>query len=275
MENEKMKPTFAMACLTALNLTPPQAVTVAARIGYSSIGVRLLPAGPGGVAYPLMDNQSLLKETLARMEDTGVKVFDLEMIRVDEQFDVEKYRGFLEVGGKLGAKAILVAGDDPDQSRLIANFATLCQASAPYGMTCDLEFMPWTQVPDLPSAKQVVGKAGCENGGIIVDALHFARSSSKLSDLDDIPRNWFHYVQLCDAPGEVPTDVAGLIHTARCERLLPGEGGIDLSALFRRLPADVPVSLEIPNDARSNLIGAEAWARDVLAAGRGFIAGLR
>jgi sugar phosphate isomerase/epimerase len=222
-----------------------------------------------------MDNLSLLNETLSCMADTGVKVFDLELIRLDEAFDVEHYRGFLEVGAKLGAKAILVAGDDSDQSRLIDNFANLCQASAPYGMSCDLEFMPWTHVPDLASAKQVVGKAACENGGILVDALHFARSSSRLSDLDDIPRNWLHYAQLCDAPGEVPTDVTALIHTARSERLLPGEGGIDLSALFRRLPPDLPISLEIPNDSRANIIGAEAWARDVLASGRGFFAGLR
>lgn len=270
-----MKPTFAMACLTALNLTPPQAISVAARVGYASIGVRLLPAGPGGAAYPLMDNPSLLQETLACIADTGVTVFDLEMIRVNETFDVEPYRGFLEVGAKLGAKAILVAGDDPDQSRLVDNFARLCQASAPYGMTCDLEFMPWTHVRDLASAKQVVGRAGCQNGGILVDALHFARSFSRLDDLDDIPRSWLHYAQLCDAPAAVPTDVAGLIHTARCERLLPGEGGIDLAALFRRLPADLPISLEIPNDARSNVIGTESWARDVLASGRGFFAGLR
>ncbi|MFZ2950973.1 MAG: sugar phosphate isomerase/epimerase [Desulfuromonadaceae bacterium] len=270
-----MKPTFAMACLTALNLTPPQAVSVAAKLGYDGIGIRLLPAGPGGIAYPLMDNSSLLKETLACMADTGVKVSDLEMIRVNDTFDAELYRGFLEVGAKLGAKAILVAGDDPDQSRLIANFAALCRISAPYGMTCDLEFMPWTHVPDLASAKQVVGKAACENGGILIDALHFARSNSRLSELDDIPRGWLHYAQLCDAPGEVPAETSALIHTARCERLLPGEGGIDLSALFRRLPADLPVSLEIPNDARSNVIGAEAWARDVLASGRGFFAGLR
>jgi len=272
---DNVKPTFAMACLTALNLTPPQAIRVAANLGYTGIGIRLLPSGPGGTAYPLMDDPSMLQETLACMADTGVKVSDLEMIRVDERFNPEDYRSFLEVGAKLGAKAILVAGDDADQSRLIANFAALCQASAPYGMTCDLEFMPWTRVPDLSSAKQVVGKAGCDNGGILVDALHFARSSSKLSDLDDIPRSWLHYAQLCDGPGEVPTDVACLIKTARCERLLPGEGGIDLAALFRRLPADLPVSLEIPNDARANLIGAEAWARDVLAAGRGFFAGLR
>ena len=155
-----------------------------------------------------------------------------------------------------------------------AVFSRLCELAAPCGLTCDLEFMPWTQVPDLAAAKDVVRRAGCPNGGILVDALHFARSRSRLEDLDNVPRAWLHYAQLCDAPGEIPPDTAGLIHTARCARLLPGEGGIDLAGLFRRLPADLPVSLEIPNDARLNMIGAEAWSREVLATGRAFCAGL-
>jgi sugar phosphate isomerase/epimerase len=269
------QPQFTMACLTALNLTPPQALHVAARAGYASIGVRLLPSGPGGISYPLMSDSALLTATLAAIADTDVGVFDLEMIRINERFAANEFQPFFEVGQRIGAKAILVAGDDPERTRLADNFARLCEAAAPYGLTCDLEFMPWTQVPDLAAAKDVVGRAGHRNGGVLIDALHFARSRSLLSDLDDIPRDWLHYAQLCDAPAEIPADTADLIHTARSERLLPGEGGIALAALFRRLPDDLPISLEVPNDPRAPILGAEAWARDVMASGRGFFAGLR
>jgi len=268
------QPQFSMACLTALNLTPPQTVRVAALAGYRNVGLRLLPASPGGIAWPLMSDAAMLAATLAAVADTGVTVFDLEIIRINEHFALETYRPLFEVGQRLGAQAILVGGDDPDRSRLIDRYAALCEAAAPYGLSCDLEFMPWTPVRDLAAAKDVVRRAGHPNGGVLVDALHFARSRSLLSDLDDIPRSWLHYAQLCDAPGAIPPDHAGLIHTARCERLLPGEGGIELAALFRRLPADLPISLEIPNDLRQPLVGAEAWAREVLAAGRGFFAGL-
>lgn len=268
-----MHPTFSMACLTALNLTPPQMLRVASRVGCQQVGLRLLPAAPGGTAYPLMDDARLLEATLEAMADTDTAVFDLEIVRINEQFDVGRYRSFFEVGQRLGAKAILVGGDDPERSRLIESFARLCEAAAPYGLTCDLEFMPWTAVNDLAAAKDVVKRAHCQNAGILVDALHFARSRSRLDELDDVPREWLHYAQLCDAPGEVPTDKEGLIYTARCERLLPGEGGIDLAALFGRLPADLPISLEIPNDHRAPIVGAEAWAREVMASGRGFFAG--
>lgn len=269
-----MSLTYSMACLTALNLDPPQALRVAARAGYASIGVRVLPAAPGGTAYPLMDDRRQLDATLAAMAETGVTVFDLEIIRLNAQFELDRYRPLFEVGQRLGARAVLVGGDDPERARLVEHYGRLCEAAAPYGLTCDLEFMPWTPVRTLADAKEVVGKAACANGGVLVDALHFARSRSRLEDLDDIPPEWLHYAQLCDAPAAIPADHAGLIHTARCERLLPGEGGIDLAALFRRLPAHLPVSLEIPNDPRCPVIGGEAWAREVLAAGRGFMAGL-
>lgn len=269
-----MTPSFSMACLTALNLTPPQLLRVAARTGCASVGIRLLPAAPGSIAYPLMDDRPLFDETLAAMADTGLSVFDLEIIRLDARFDLGRYGPFFEIGQRLGAKAILVGGDDPQRSRLIENFARLCEAAAPYGLRCDLEFMPWTAVKDLVAAKEVVGQARCANAGVLIDALHFARSRSRLEDLDDLPREWLHYAQLCDAPREIPADDAGLIYTARCERLLPGEGGIDLAALFARLPADLPISVEIPNDRRAPLIGAEAWTREVMASARGFFAGL-
>jgi sugar phosphate isomerase/epimerase len=267
-------PALSLACLTALSLSPPQQLRLAARLGCAHIGVRLLPAAPGGIAWPLMTDGALLAETLRARDETGVKIFDLEIIRIDADFTLERFRPFLEVGRQLGAQAILVAGDDPERARFIEHYGRLCEAAAPFGLSCDLEFMPWTRLPDLASAKEVVRSVRCPNAGILVDALHFARSRSRLADLEDLPREWLHYAQLCDAPGEIPADTAGLIHTARCERLLPGEGGIPLAEIFRRLPADLPVSLEIPNDARVNLLGAEAWSRDVLVAGRAFCAGL-
>ncbi|WP_204321783.1 hypothetical protein, partial [Streptococcus pneumoniae] len=60
---------------------------MAAATGYQFAGIRLLPASPGGVAYPLMEDPAALRETLRVIADTGVGVFDLEIIRVGESFD--------------------------------------------------------------------------------------------------------------------------------------------------------------------------------------------
>jgi sugar phosphate isomerase/epimerase len=43
--------------------------------------------------------------------------------------------------------------------------------------------------------------------------------------------------------------------------LLPGEGAIDLTGLFSALPAELPVSVEVPNDKQALLLGPLEWAR--------------
>lgn len=259
---------LSIAQLTALPLPPPELVQLTADAGCRACGLRLLPASPGGAHHPLMNDPGLLAETLARMRDLGVAVFDLEIIRIGERFDALAYGAFFEVGRRLGARAVLVAGDDADEARLTANFAHLCEAAAPFALSCDLEFMPWTAVKDARAAARIVRAAGQRNGGVLVDALHFARSGTTLDDIGALPRAALHYAQMCDGNVPGPLTVEGLIHDARCERMLPGEGGIPLRDLFARLPADLPVSIEIPSDTRAPQMGYLAWARAAVAATR-------
>ena len=251
-----------------LHLPPPDLIAVAARAGYEKVGVRLLAAAPGTPNYPLMHDAPGLAETLARIRDTGVGVFDLEIIRIGPGFRPGDFLPFFETGARLGAKAMLVAGDDPDEARLTASFARLCEASAPFGLSADLEFMPWTRVPDARTALRIVTAAAQPNGGVLVDALHVARSATTFADIAAIPPERLHYAQICDAPSEAPATADGLIRAARSQRLPPGEGGIDVAGLFARLPADLPVSVEIPNDARAREAGDEGWARRTLVASK-------
>jgi sugar phosphate isomerase/epimerase len=267
-------PPFSLAQLTWLDFSPPELVSLAARTGYDYAGIRLLPASPGGTAYRLMEDAPMLRETLARIRDTGVGILDLEMIRLAPDFRAADYLRFFEVGQRLGAKAILVAGDDPDESRLTAHFAELCEASRPYGLTADLEFMPWTEVPAARDALRIVQAAGQPNGGVLVDALHFGRSDSSFEDIATIPRNLLNYAQICDGPGPTPTTAEALIHTARIERLLPGEGVIDVAGLFRKLPPDLPVSVEVPTESRATL-GPDRWASEALSAAKATLAQAR
>lgn len=269
-----MPRTYSLAYLTAAPLSPPDVVTLAAKLGYGAVGLRAMPAAPGGAFDPLIEDKGLVRETLRRMADTGISVFDVEIVRLAPDFDVERFKAFLALCGELSAKAILVAGDDPDEARLTANFATFCQAAAPYGVTADLEFMAWTKVCDAASALRIVSAAGQPNGGVLVDSLHVGRSTTTLDDLRAIPRSMLNYAQICDAtPGTHFTDQQ-LIHTARCERLLPGEGSIDLVGIFDALPRDLPVSVEIPHDLRKPELGVEEWSRQALSASRAVLARL-
>jgi sugar phosphate isomerase/epimerase len=267
-----MQRIYSLAYLTSAPMAPPDALVLAQKLGYQAIGVRIAPAAPGGDFSPLTEDPAMLRDTVARIQDTGVPVFDVEIARLNENFHADQFKRFLETAGTLGARAILVAGDDPDEGRLTASYAAFCDAAAPFNLTADLEFMPWTAVRDAKSALRIITNADRSNGRVLVDSLHAGRSTTTLADLAAIPGSRLSYAQLCDAPGEIPTTHEGLIHTARCARLLPGEGGIDLVSIVRQLPADLPLSLELPNDERLPKLGAEEWARQALAAAKRIIA---
>ena len=265
---------YSQAYLTADASTVPESIAIAGQLGYRYVGLRLMPNAPGAPHQRLLGDKALMRETLSRMADTGVDVFDLEIIRIAEGFDVSAYLPLFEAGAELKASAVLVAADDTNEARLVNHYAQLCEAMQPYGMTADLEFMPWTAVKNARDALRVVDAAGRpRNAGILVDALHFGRSDTSVADLAALPPALLHYAQICDAPatnaqGSTQLSVDDMIHTARCERLLPGEGVIDLRGLFAALPADLPVSVEIPNHVRARPVGDLAWSGQALAASR-------
>jgi sugar phosphate isomerase/epimerase len=240
--DEAPMPSFSLAALTALDLAPPQLIAVAAACGYQQVGLRLLPAMPGGIAYRLMDDAAGLKETIARLDATGITVADLEVVAFGPETEVAAFSAFFEAGARLGAKHILVAAYDPELSRFADRFARFCEAAAPYGLTGDLEFMPWTAVPDLKTASRVIGQVGQPNAGVLVDALHFDRSQSAVGDIASIPQGRLHYWQLCDAPAERPVSTEEMIHAARNERIFPRRPAvsIEIRQLIARAPSTGP-----------------------------------
>lgn len=256
---------YSLAYLSSHRCTPAEAICVAAQTGYQFVGLRLWPNAPGAPQQHLLDQPASLREALAAQKDTGVGVFDLEIIRIGEGFDPHTWDALYEVGAQLQAKAILVAGDDPEEKRLTESYASLCEAMQPYGMTADLEFMPWTAVKNAQSALRIVKNAGMPvNAGILVDALHFGRSATTLDDIRAIPRQLLHYAQICDAEAGLGFTTVQMVHTARCERLLPGEGTIDLKGLFAALPPNLPVSVEIVNFDQEARTSPSEWAKKCL-----------
>jgi sugar phosphate isomerase/epimerase len=70
-------------------------------------------------------------------------------------------------------------------------------------------------------------------------------------------------MHLCDAPAGKPTTIEGLLHTARAERLPPGEGRIDIAPILKAMPGGTQIALEVPMQQMAGLEGAEAVARHV------------
>lgn len=265
--------TLSLSALTVLELTPPEMVDCAAQAGYSHVGLRLLPATETEVHYDLIGDTPMIREIRARLRDTGVRVLDIEILRLKPDTDVKAYQSVLETGAALGARFVLVAGNDPDEARLTDRFGALCDLALPLGLKPYIEPMPWTDVKNVVQAGRIVMAAGRANGGIIIDPIHFDRSGSSLADIAALPTELFGYMQFCDAPAVRPHDVQGLLFQARCERKFPGEGGLELAGLLDTLPADIPLSLEVPTEELAKTVGALERAKRAHAATLRFLVG--
>ena len=258
-----MQRLYSMAYLTGNGADPVSAVKLAASCGYDLVSFRLLPAGDEPLA-DLMGDDRLLRDVKAAMADSGVSMADAEMIRLKPETDLARFDPFLDRIAELAAKHILVAVDDPDEARATDTYGRLCQRVAPYGFSADLEFMPWTGVKTIQDARRMVEAAASPAAAILFDTLHFDRCGSTLDDISAIPADKINYVQLCDALADYDKSDEGLIYVARQARLIPGRGDIDFAPIMKRLPKDVPISIEIPDKPLVEEMGLDAFLRATL-----------
>ncbi len=256
-----MRHEYSLAHLTVLSLTPPQLVEVAARTGYEYVGVRITRVTPQEVLYDLARDRALMRETKARLADTGVAVLDVELFRMDPALEPEHFEPELDASAELGARHVIAQLPDPDRERAIRRFARLCDMALARGLFVSLEVPHWTETGTLSEAARVVRAVNRTNAGILVDMLHFGRSGSSVDELARLPREWFRFAHVCDAAIEVSSTMEGIIRTARDERQFPGEGGIPVREILARMPHDIPYALEIPRAALTKAVGPEEVAR--------------
>lgn len=269
-----MSRAFSLSALTVLELSPPDMVTCARDAGYSHVSLRLIPATPTEVSWDTIGDTPTIRETLARLADTGIAVLDVEILRLKPETDVRDFEAVLATAARLGAGNALVADNDPEASRFVDRFAALCDLAAGYGIAPNLEPMPWTDARSFAEGVALVKAAGRGNAGVLIDPLHFDRGDGHAHEIVATPPSLLRYVQMCDAPAPRPTDVAELLRQARSDRLLPGEGALDLRGILRSVPADTPISLEVPQEALVRTVPAVERARRALEATKSLVASL-
>lgn len=269
--NLGVEPPLAVAHLTALDVAPPAWFDLAAQAGYQKVGIRILPAVPGAVCYPL--DRATMVAWRRRLADAGVGVHDVEFVPLTPEVVVDALRPTLALAAALGAQRLNVSGDDAHTSRLAGNFGRLCDLAAEVGLGVDLEFMRFRVVGSLPRALDIVRRAARPNGRLLIDLLHLYRSGGTPQMLRAVPAAALGSVQLCDAPLRGPGDAA-LADEARAGRLFPGEGGLPLREYLDALPSGLPIGVEVPTSAShprltalQRLTRGAATARQLLASG--------
>jgi len=263
---------FSLAHLTALHCSPPQLIEIASRAGYEFVGLRPIPVGARNEPlHPFATDRALFSRTKAALAATGVRLLDIEVARIIKEAKPRDYLPAMEAAAQLGGKHVLSSAWCDDLPYIQDFFVELCGLAQQFGLTVDLEFVTWSGIRTLNEAADLVRASRCANAGIVIDTLHFDRCHADLAALGSLPREWFRFVQICDAPAKYSTERDELIRIGRDARLYLGEGGIDVAGILRRLPTG-PLSIEIPNTTKLAALGAEQYARLCIETARSYLA---
>ena len=252
---------FSLAHLTVLGCPPPEMTYIAARAGYDFVSIRPIYMGlPGEPNYSLSENKEMLHQTKKALAETGVKLHDIELARIYDGVDVKKYLPAIEIAAELGGRAVLSSIWTSDRSCYIEKFAELCDLAKPFGLTVDLEYVPIAYIANLVGAVNVLQAVKQSNAGLLIDTHHFHRAGDRIEDLDAVPRNWFHFAHICDAPVDIPSTQEEMTRILREARLYCGEGGIDVAGILSHIP-NIPYSIELPHLMRVKELGyaEHAW----------------
>ena len=264
--DDKVAPQYSLAHLTLLGCSTPELIYIASRTGYDAVSPRLIPMGVSGECpCPPLDKE-LIRAARNALQVTGMKVHDIELVRIDEYCDVKSYEAAIEVGAELGATKLMASAwtlNRNNDNYLIDTYSEICDLAASYGISVALEFPTFSRLRNLREAAHILTDADRPNSELLVDTLYMHMSRVKPSELEALPPSWFTFIQVSDVLPGVPDDKDGMIQIARDSRLYPGDGCIDFEAIIERLPP-VNYSIELPNKSRVEELGYEEHARRCL-----------
>lgn len=259
-----MKLKYSISHLTLLKLTPPELIFVAEQAGYDYVSLRTICMNLGKEPdYSLAKNPALLKETKQALENTNVQFLDIEVAKIYDQMDLNHYECEMEVAAKLGAKHVISSIWTENKQFAVEQYAKLCEIASQYDLTVELEAVPISTVKTISEVHSILDEIKHPNQGLLVDVHHFHRSLEPISVLQAIPKEWIHFIHLCDAQLVIPNTDEEMLRIIREERLFVGEGGIDIYSIINVLPK-VPLSIESPNLERSNNMNPEEFAKACL-----------
>jgi sugar phosphate isomerase/epimerase len=250
-------PALGLAASTRRDISLVERIPAAAGAGFTEIGVDYRQLRASG--HPAAAISSLAARH-------GVRIVEVELLgsalEPDGDAAVRFAPRLFAMATALGARRVISATWRRPAPELAGRrFAELCDMAADHGLTLGLEFAPWTEVPDLPTAWDIVRRADRVNAGIVLDTWHFFRAGTALSAVDELQPGAIACIQVSDGPPPV-AHLDPYEETRRC-RLAPGAGTFDLVGLFRRLAArgvSAPWSVEVLTEGRDQRDAVEALA---------------
>ena len=222
--------------------SPVETVRAAAAGGFDAVGLWVDPAEWSAATT---------RETKAALADAGLPVLDVEVVWLQPGDDMALHRKVIDVGAELGAKNVLCVSSHPDAGATVTALTALCRHAEGSGMRVALEFGIFTAVRDLTDAMAILDAVGHPLRALLIDPIHVDRSDSSIAAIAAIDPALLPYAQFCDAPAARPdpANFDAIIEDACDLRRQCGEGDLPLAALYRALPAGIPLSIELRSKA--------------------------
>lgn len=233
---------LSLAAATILDADHVTAVDVARAAGFDALGLR----------WDVAADREVSPERLRRsIDDAGLRLLDLEVVRLDPNTPFDEHRRLIEIAAQLRPAWLVTVSHHPDPCRTRDELLLLAESIAPFGCSISLEFMAFTAIATLAEALSIAAAARADGGhniGVLVDALHLDRSGGAPADLRGTSDGDLSYLQLCDVltkPSRARHDPEQLAFEARNLRRFPGEGTLPLADLVAQVPAVMPLSVEV------------------------------
>ncbi|OUV77217.1 MAG: hypothetical protein CBC90_06305 [Acidimicrobiaceae bacterium TMED130] len=204
------------------------------------------------------------REVKKRIDDTGIKVVDMEVIRLGK--DRDDGEALVNAAHEIGATNILVVSSFDSAQETADRLSKLCSLAEKGNISICLEFMKFTSVKSLSEALEVINLVDAQNVGILLDLLHVARSGTSFKEIRACNPDLFPYVQWCDGTkNPVGWSNSELVRDALDDRLIPCHGELDALDFESLFDIEVPFSVEVRSKAlRENFSDFEERAKYVL-----------
>jgi sugar phosphate isomerase/epimerase len=239
---------------------PLDVIDAAQAAGFGAAGLRISGRNPGD-AWPSVDGDPSAFE---RIRDgaaaAGVRISSVSGYYISERTQLVDLLANVDAARRVGAPLILQGCFEPDHARVATLLRDYARAAGDAGVRIALEFMPMSTMKSIAQTQELIAESRASNAGLLIDALHLARSGATSQDVRALDPASIYLTQLCDAPAQRAPEVS-LFDEAMSGRMHLGDGGLDLAGLVDALPADAEIELETPVVSEAALPGAERARR--------------
>ena len=266
---ESMSRQFSLAYLTIPGIDPIHQIQIAREAGYDYVSLRTIPMGlKGEPQVHLEDDPALFRAVRQALKDCGMKLLDIELLRVREDLPTD-YRPAFEKGAELGATQVLTSVWTRDHSFVVDRYGALCEQAAQFGLTLNLEFPIVSELTSMEQAFALQDEVGADNLKILMDMIYVHLTGVTPQEIRAADPGRFGIIHLCDWP----SDPAGreTVEIVRGGRVYCGEGAADLKGFLEALPENV-CAIELPNLRELELRGQAGHARRCLETAKEYFA---